>query len=431
MANIGGDGTWLARLREGEPPECLAGSRHFEPVADAGTPLPELEPMRPKALLFANTDWYLFNFRRSLAEAIADAGWEVVLVSPPGEYGPQLRELGFDWVPFDFSAGSINPVREASVVMRLARLYRRQGPALAHHFTVKCVIYGSLAARLIPRTAVVNAVTGAGYIFSDRDRTARILRHPVEWGYRVALSRGNSRVIFQNEADRDSFLGHRLVDRDRARVIRGSGVDCDRFRPPATEEDRAQEEVRVLLATRLLRDKGVFEYARAAEDLKDRFPASEFLMAGLLYPANPASISREELDAIIDRGAVRYLGHVEDMPELLRSVDVVVLPTSYVEGTPRILIEAAACARPVVATDIPACRGLVEDGRNGFLIPRKDAKALAEALERLFADGELRRRFGRAGREVVLSGFEQGIVVRRTFDVYRELVPEFPGSRSE
>lgn len=382
--------------------------------------------MRPRALLFANTDWYLFNFRKSLSEAIRAADWDVVLVSPPGVYGPQLRTLGFEWISFDFSPGSVNPLREAGVVARLARLYRLQQPTLAHHFTIKCVIYGSLAARMVPSTAVVNAITGAGYVFSQDNLTARLVRHPIEWAYKAALSRDNSRVVFQNGADQEMFLRDGLVDERKTSVIRGSGVNCELFRPPAIETERADGQVRVLLATRLLRDKGIFEYARAAEILKSQYPAAEFLIAGSLYPDNPASLSESELDAITAQEAVTYLGHVSDMPKLLRSVDIVVLPTTYAEGTPRVLIEAAASGRPVVATDVPGCRGLVEDGRTGFLVPPRDPEAVATALKRLLDDKALRQRLGQAGRDIVLDGFEESIVLRRTFDVYRELIPEFP-----
>ena len=382
--------------------------------------------MRPKVLLFANTDWYLYNFRRSLGEAIEAVGWQVVLVSPPGDYGPQLRQAGFEWVPFAFSPGGLNPVREASVIARLARLYRLLRPTVVHHFTIKCVIYGSLAARLIPRTAVVNAVTGAGYAFSQQDATAKLLRQPVEWAYRMALSGKDSRVVFQNSADRDMFLRAGLVDERRVRLIRGSGVNCERFRPPSSELERDDGKVKVLLATRLLRDKGVFEFAEAAETMRRRYPNAEFLIAGSLYPDNPTSLTKVELDEIVEQGIVRYLGNVSEMPELLRSVDIVVLPTTYAEGTPRILIEAAASGRPVVATDIPGCRGLVESGRTGFLVAPKDAEALVKALESLLDDSGLRRRFGKAGREVVLRGFEESIVLRDTLNLYRELVPEFP-----
>jgi len=385
--------------------------------------------MRPKVLLFANTDWYLYNFRRSLGEAIDAAGWQVVLVSPPGGYGPKLREFGFEWVPFVFSPGGINPVHEASAIVRLARLYRLLRPTLVHHFTIKCVIYGSLAARLIPRTAVVNAVTGAGYAFSQQDARARLLRQPVEWAYRVALSGKSSRVVFQNSADRDMFVRAGLVDEGKVRLIRGSGVNCERFRPPVIEQERDDGRVRILLATRLLRDKGVFEFAEAAGTLQRSYPNAEFLVAGGLYPDNPTSLTAAELDGIVEQGLVRYLGNVSDMPELLRSVDIVVLPTTYAEGTPRILIEAAASGRPVVATDIAGCRGLVENGRTGFLVPPKDAEALVKALETLLDDSGLRRRFGKAGREVVLRGFEESIVLGHTLDLYRELVPGFPVTR--
>jgi glycosyltransferase involved in cell wall biosynthesis len=354
--------------------------------------------MKPKALLFANTDRYLYHFRLSLLHALADSGWEVVLVSPPGDYGDRLRQLGFRLETLEFSTGSMNPVREAAVLASLVRLYRRERPALAHHFTTKCVIYGSLAARLLPDVAVVNAVVGMGYLFSGADRRSRVLRHPIKLAYRTALSLRKSRLILQNEGDREAFIGGRLVPAELTRVIRGSGVDCDLFRPEPEARRSTDASVRVLLATRLLRDKGVYEYAEAAAALRERYPRAEFILAGYLYPDNPSSLRSEELQTLVDSGGLRYLGYVEDIPDLLRSVDIVVLPTAYLEGTPRILVEAAATERPIVATDIPACRGLVRDGITGFLVPTRDVAALTEALGKLIADGDLRRRMGRVRR---------------------------------
>lgn len=371
-----------------------------------------------KILLFANTDWYLFNFRRGLAGALQNAGWQVVLVSPPGVYGPRLREDGFRWIPFPFSTRSINPLKELGVVIRLAALYRREKPALVHHFTIKCVLYGSLAARFTGVKRVVNAVTGMGHIFTDQGVKARLLRPLVRRLYRFVLLREGSRVIFQNEEDMAAFQEAGMAGESSSRLIRGSGVDCSLFRP--VEQQNSGKVPKVLFASRLLREKGVYELIEAIRRLRARGYQAEFLLAGGLYPGNPSSLTEEELREVRREGLVEYLGHVEDMPACIAECDLAVLP-SYREGTPRILIEAAAMGKPVVATDIAGCRGLVEDGVNGFLVPVKSPGDLAGAIQKLLDDKALREKMGRAGRKIVLEGFDQDIVINKTFEVYREL----------
>ena len=374
-----------------------------------------------KILLFANTDWYLFNFRLSLAEKLKREGWDVVLISPPGEYGHKLIESGFNWIPFDFSNRSTNPFGEFAVILRLIRLYRRERPDLAHHFTIKCVLYGGIAARFSRGISVVNAVTGLGHIFTDSGLKARLLRPVVGLLYRKALNRNNARVIFQNEDDRLHFINTKLVDKSLTHLIRGSGVNCDVFSPNQVESVSDNKVVSVLFASRLLREKGIYELLGAAKILKASGLNVEFLIAGDLYPGNPSSLTESELDDIKKLDMVTCLGHVHDMQALLAKTDIVVLP-SYREGTPRILIEAAAMEKPIVCTDIAGCVGLVEEGVNGFLVPVKAIDLLAEKLKILILDGQLRRNFGRAGREIVLSEFDEKRVLQKTFNVYQELV---------
>lgn len=374
----------------------------------------------PKVLLFANTDWYLYNFRRSLAERLRNEGWQVVLISPPGAYGPKLEALGFRWLPFDFSTGGTNPLAELDVLRRLIALYRDERPDLVHHFTIKCVLYGSLSARMAGSIPVVNAITGLGHIFTDSGFKANLLRPLVKGLYRFVLGASRSRVIFQNEDDLNFFVTNRLVAQGKSRLIRGSGVNCTRFSPTIRPAELSAVPLKILFASRMLREKGIFELLQAARIVKQSGVKVAFLFAGDIYPGNPSSLTASEIAAIKAEEIVTYLGHVDDMLSLLRQADIVVLP-SYREGTPRILIEAAAMAIPIVATDIAGCRGLVQDGVNGLLVPVRDAQALAEALLRLISDRELRLTMGVAGREIVLNEFDEKIVLDKTFAVYQEI----------
>lgn len=375
-----------------------------------------------KLVLFANTDWYLYNFRRSLALALRDAGHEVLLISPPGEYGEKLRELGLRWQPVPMDRRSLNPLREAALLWHLWRLFRRERPALVHGFTIKCAVYGALAARMAGVSARVSAVAGMGYVFTSDDLKARLLRLPVRLLMRLALGGRKARLILQNPDDVALFERAGLVVASHIRLIPGSGVDCTRF-VPVRRQRNASASLRVVLPARLLWDKGLAEYVEAARLLKEQGRAIEFLLAGEPDPGNPAAVPEATVRGWVDEGAVRWLGHVDDMPGLFADVDVVVLP-SYREGLPKGLIEAAACALPLVTTDVPGCREVVRDGVDGLLVPVKDAGALAVAIACLHDDPLLATRLGDAARKRVLAEFDERIVIARTLAVYREVLPD-------
>lgn len=372
-----------------------------------------------KIVMFANTEWYLYNFRRSLALALRDAGYEVLLVSPPGPYGEKLRELGFRWIPAPMARRSLNPMRELMLVNWLRRLIRDEQVDLVHGFTIKCVVYGSLAARLAGVRARVSAVDGMGYVFTSDDAKARLLRPVVRALMRLALDGEGARLILQNPDDVALFHEAKLVDASRVRLIPGAGVDCTRFKTARMRD--GNEALRVLLAGRLLWDKGLAEYVAAARALKAQGREIRFLLAGTSDPGNPAAVPEAEVLTWVAQGLVEWLGHVDDMPALLQSVDMVVLP-SYREGLPTTLIEAAACELPLVTTDVPGCREVVTNEADGLLVPVRDADALAQAIARLQDDPMLAGRLGAAAREKALAEFDERIVIERTMAVYGELL---------
>ena len=383
-------------------------------------------------VLFANTDWYLYNFRRSLALALREAGHEVLLLSPPGEYGARLRALGLRWEPVPMDRRSLNPLREAAVLAHLWRLFRRERPDLVHGFTIKCAVYGSLAARLAGVPARVNAVTGMGYVFTSTDAKARALRPLVRLLMRAALDGRDARLILQNPDDVAVFEQARLVAPGQIRLIPGSGVDCVRFAPGESvgrghAPDADTPPFRVLLAARLLWDKGLAEFVDAARRLHGEGRAIDFLLAGDPDPGNPAAVPEATVHDWVAEGLLHWLGHVDDMPALFASVDVVVLP-SYREGLPKGLIEAGACALPLVTTDVPGCREVVTDGVDGLLVPVRDAGALATAIARLHDDPMLAARLGAAARQRALDEFDERIVIARTQAVYQELLDPPPSS---
>lgn len=376
-------------------------------------------------VMFANTDWYLYNFRRSLALKVQQLGHTVLMISPDGAFGPRLRALGLRWEPLEMRRGSLRPDVEARLILRLAEVLRREKPSLIHNFTIKCAVYGSLAARAARVPNRVNAVTGLGYVFTSRDLKARVLAPVVSNLMRLALRGARARVIVQNQDDGAALIRMGAAERD-VRLIPSSGVDCRRF-VPREAAPAGRKPKRIVFCGRLLWDKGLGEFVEAARILHGQ--GLEFVAAGAPDPGNPAAVPVDRIGEWRSQGLVRFPGHVEDMPGLLAETDVFVLP-SYREGLPRSLIEAGACALPLVATDVPGCREVITNGENGLLVPARDPAALAAAISRLANDADLAAKLGLAARRKVLRDFDESKVIRETMAVYEELMPGFM-ARSE
>ena len=373
-----------------------------------------------KVILFANTDWYLFNFRLPLARALKARGHEVLLVSPAGDYGERLRRAGFRWEALPMDRRSLNPFRELRVLFHLWRLYAREQPRVVHHFTIKCVVYGSMAAALARVAAGVNAVDGLGYVFTNHALKARLLRPVVRWLMRLVLGNDRSRLMLLNQDDVVAIEQAKIAPASRVRLVKGSGVDLAQFQPTAPPP-MSGGVTRVLVAARLLWDKGIGEYVSAARQLRGEGLAIRFALAGAPDPGNPAAIAQSQLDDWAQEGVMELLGHVDDMAAQYARTDIAVLP-SYREGLPKGLIEAAACALPLVTTDVPGCREVVTHEVDGLLVPAKDAVALADAIRRLHQNPEWARQLGQAARARAFAEFDERIVIEQTLGVYQELL---------
>ena len=386
-----------------------------------------------KFVFFANTDWYLYNFRLATARRLQAEGHEVVMMSPPGDYGARFAALGFRWVTLPMDRASLNPVREAATLWQLARALRQERPDLLHSFTVKCAIYGALAARAAGVPAVVNAVAGMGYVFTSDRLKARVLRPLVKALLRGTLGSARSLLILQNPDDAQAFAASGLLAAGRIRVIRSSGVDIARFRP-AVPALRRGGRLRVLLAARLLWEKGIQEFVDAAELLRKQGRDVEFVLAGMPDQGNPRSVGLAQVQQWADAGLVQWLGHVDDMPALFAAVDVMALPSYYREGVPKSLIEAAACGLAIITTDLPGCREVVtQHGIDGLQVEPRNARALADRIIELDDDRELLLQLGYRARQRALADFDERLVIQRTLDVYAELLeprmPIAPASR--
>ncbi|WP_333678996.1 glycosyltransferase family 4 protein [Dyella sp.] len=375
-----------------------------------------------KFIFFANTTWYLYNFRLSTVMRLLADGHEVVMVSPPGKFGKRLVAHGCRWIPLTMDRASLNPLRELVTLSRLVGVLRRERPDIVHSFTLKCAIYGSIAARFARVPAVVNAVSGMGYVFTSDALKARMLRPLVKSLLRLGLHNDRSILVLQNHDDAIAFSQSGLATPEKIRVILGSGVNTFRFHPSNRTTHR-YERLRVLLAARLLEEKGIREFIEAAAILRKQDRDIEFLLAGSPDPGNPHSISRTELRRWTEAGLVHCLGHVNDMPALLGSVHVLVLPSYYREGVPKSLIEGAATGLALITTDRPGCREVVtQHGVDGLRVKPRNAQALAACIAQLDDDRDWLAQLGERAREQALKKFDERLVIQQTLEVYAELL---------
>jgi glycosyltransferase involved in cell wall biosynthesis len=341
-----------------------------------------------------------------LIRALIENGHDVIAVAPSDEYVPKLISLGCRYVPMPMDNQGTHPGRDLILLWRFLRLMRSERPDVFLGYTVKPNVYGSLAARLLG-ILVINNIAGLGAVFIKEGWLVQVVR----WLYRVALSR-STKVFFQNDDDRQLFIGGGLVRTEVTELLPGSGIDLNRYRPTLKPSvNTGDSKFRFLLIARMLRDKGVGEYVEAARLLSQRWPHAEFCLLGFLDVLNPTAISQAEMDAWAAQGFVNYLGVSEDVRDAIATADCVVLP-SYREGTPRTLLEAAAMARPIIATDAVGCREVVDDGVNGYLCKVRNAKDLAEKMAKmLMLPSELRYEMGLRGRAKMEAEFDEQIVI--------------------
>lgn len=370
-------------------------------------------------LLVANWDWVLYNFRLPLARRLEESGLNVILVCPPGKYTDKFQEMGFNWQPWNLSRRSVNPWLELGAIIELYQLYRQLRPAAVHHFTIKPILYGSLAARAAQGTVVINNFTGLGYLFSDA-RKAKLLRRIVLPMLKRALHGEGFHTAFQNEHDLKHLISLDVVAEEDTTLIPGTGVNLDDYQP--SKGSKSEDHIpTVILAARLLWDKGLADYVEVARRIEEKGIPARFWLAGASDHGNPDSVSEQVLEEWRDEGIIELLGHRSDIPELLRQADIAVLPSRYFEGVPLFLLESAATGLPLVASDIQGCRMVINDEINGYLISKGDVEGLEKALIALLTDAELRQRMGEESRRIAAERFDQKIILSRYITLYRNM----------
>jgi glycosyltransferase involved in cell wall biosynthesis len=357
--------------------------------------------------------------RLRIARAALAAGYDVTVIAAEEHgYGGRIEAEGFRFFAVPVVRGSLNIRKEMATLLALRQIYRRVRPDLLHHVSVKPVIYGSIAARLAGVPAVINAVTGQGYMSGASGLKGTAIRVAARTAFLAAFSAPHTRVIFENPDDLNAFVSHRLIARERAVLIKGSGVDAGRF-TPAPEPPGTPV---VLFAARLLWSKGLGVLVDAVGLLRQRGVELRLVIVGMPDAQNPDSIPVAVLEDWVAQGIAEWWGQRDDMPAVFHSAHVVALPSAYGEGVPVALIEAAASGRAIVTTDMPGCREIVRDGINGRLVPKNDARALADAVGELVDSQALRERMGAAGREIALNEFADQVVVESTMRLYDELL---------
>jgi len=368
-------------------------------------------------LMTVNAAWNIWSFRRPLVEALAGDGNQITVLAPPDEAVPELERLGCRVRPLEMSVKGLNPLEDLKLQRRFGQIFRQERPDAVLSYTIKNNIFGARAATPANVPFLPN-VTGLGTAFLS----GKLLQTVTEQLYRRSFA-ALPVVFFQNEDDRDLFLDRRLVRADQARLLPGSGIDLQRFAPccmPAPEEPPV-----FLMIARLLRDKGVLEFVEAARLVKARHPQARFQLLGAVGSENRSAIDRPTVDAWVAEGVVEYLGTTADVRPAIAAASCVVLP-SYREGAPRTLIEAAAMARPLIATDVPGCRAVVDRDVSGLLCEVRNAESLAAAMERfLDLSPEAQQAMGAAGRAKMEREYDQAVVV----DAYRAALDTIASGR--
>lgn len=366
----------------------------------------------PHVLIIASLTESLVRFRREMIKAFLAAGCRVTAFAP-NEHEPSMRELkamGVDFQTYPLHRASINPVQDAKTVLTLRRMIQAVKPDIVFTYTIKPVIYGSLAAWLsgVPKRYAM--ISGLGYAFGTETTKQKIVGQIVTQLYRRSLAL-NDKVFFQNPDDLNEFVERHIVPREKTVQINGSGVELERFTPAPLPT----EPVSFLLIARLIAEKGVSDYAQAAALLHERYPQAQFHLVGP-YDPSPLAIRPDEVEGWVKQGWIQYHGETNDVRPFIANASVYVLPSYYREGTPRSVLEAMAMGRPIITTDMPGCRETVAAGENGFLIAPRDYKALAAAMEKFLQTPALIAPMGQKSRDLAISKYDvhqvNGVIVR-------------------
>jgi len=371
--------------------------------------------MSNKILYVVNIPRFFVSHRLPLAIRAKEAGYDVHVATSNADqkHVAEIQATGLPYHPLPLSQHGTSPLTELKTLQALVRLYRTLQPDIVHQVSIKPVLYGGIASKVSSVKAVISAISGLGYVFIGEGRKPQVLRQIVKPLMRVALSGENTHMIFQNPDDQARFIQMSMIQQKRTALILGSGVDMDVFSPqPETNEKPV-----VLFAGRLMWKKGIGAFVESARHLKDK---ARFVIVGYAEATSPDNVTPEQLQAWEAEGLIEYWGKRDDMPEVFAQSHIVCLPSTYGEGVPKVLIEAAACGRAIVTTDTPGCREIVRDGQNGILVAPNNQMELNQALDKLIENSKLRQKMGQNGRKFAQKHFSLDTVVQQTLALYEK-----------
>lgn len=380
---------------------------------------------RPRLLFLVSEDWYFVSHRAHLAAAAQAEGFEVLVACRVGRHGQCIEAAGHRLLPITVPRGGSAPWRDMQSVRRLVALYREHQPDIVHHVALKNMLLGTLAANFARVPAVVNALTGFGHLSDVGGVKGKLGRRVVQGLFRCLRSTIPSRLIVQNAEDRDEMIATGAALPHQVALIRGAGVCTATFQPGPIPAGPPI----VMLAARMLWSKGIGEFVAAAQSLKAGGCQARFVLVGRVDAENPLHIPRAQLVQWCDQGAIEWWDQSDKMPEILTQATMVCLP-SYAEGLPKVLLEAAACGKPLVATDVRGCREVCREGVSGLLVPAKESAPLAAAISQLLANSEQRQRMGVASRQIAVEEFASAYIARQTLDVYRDVLATVASRKS-
>lgn len=373
--------------------------------------------MMRKLYIVVNVDWFFISHRLVVALAAQQAGWDVTIVTADTGRLKDIKEAGLKVVNLPMSRSGKNILQELRTFLFLYKLYKRERPDVVHHVGIKTILWGTLAAKFASVLGVINAISGLGGFFAKENHSvmAKILPSVL----RFAHKRENLLVLFQNQEDQRLYIENGFINENQARFIKGSGIDLNEF---CYTPEPESEKIIVLLTSRIIREKGIFILTEAAERLRKEYEKNvDFWIAGALDD-HPDAITKEEMDAVCDGYYIKWLGRREDIKELLQQCHIYAFPSYYMEGLPKSLIEACAIGRPIVTTDNIGCKDVVTDSVNGYLVPVKDANALADKIKLLIDDKESRIKMGKESRSIAEREFSIDDVIKKHLDIYQELI---------
>lgn len=371
---------------------------------------------RPKLLFLVTEDWYFWSHRLPVARAARDAGFEVIVATKIADHAEKIRSEGFQLYQLHWRrrGGLIGEIRALGQIWRLYRYIR---PDILHHIAIKPVVYGSLVARAVGCRAIFNSINGLGFVFTEKGLQARMARTALRVLFKIAVDRPHALIVLQNEDDQRTLTKERFITRSKIAIVQGSGIETHHY-VPMLEPDGTI--FTIATVTRMLSIKGVGDVVEASRILRMRGVSHRLLLVGPPDPDNPTSIDVDTLSAWSHEPGIEWLGRIDDVRNIWSKAHVAVLASLGGEGIPKTLLEAAACGRPIVATDVPGCREIVQNRVSGLLVKPGSPHDLAEAILTLYRSQELRLRFGATGRHLVEEKFSSDRIARKMLLLYRD-----------